>query len=169
MINLDLIRNRMDAMNLTTAGLADMCPVPKSTLERILNGSTANPGVQTIADIAAALHLSVDDIMGISVPASSGKASTYAPYSAELSANYRATIREQRMWLARLSTICIVLVIYNMFRWILDVSNPNIGWVRLEDANIVGVLAFFLIVFAIFLVVFLVKIILPSIKKNKQD
>lgn len=157
-------------MNLTVAGLADICPVPKSSLERILSGNTPNPGVQTMADIAVALHLSLDEIMGISVPASASSAgSNVFPYPAELSANYRTTIREQRAWLARISVVCIVLVVYNMFRWILDVSNPNIGWVRLEEANITGVLAFFLIVFAVFLIVFLGKIILPAIKKHKDE
>lgn len=170
MLNIDLIRDRMDALNLTTAGLADICPVPKSTLERILSGSTTNPGVQTMADIAVALHLSLDEIMGIAAPAVSAPARSisHATIPAELSGYYRATIRELRTWLARVSVVCVVLVIYNMFRWILDVSNPNIGWVRLEDANITGVLAFFLIVFAIILIVLLAKIILPAIQKHRD-
>lgn len=168
-INIDLIRSRMDALNLTTAALADICPVPKSTLERILSGSTTNPGVQTVADIAVALHLSMDEIMGIAAPAPTGQARSNAfSYPAELSGYYRATIRELRSWLARVSVVCIVLVIYNMFRWILDVSNPHIGWVRLEDAKVGGVLAFFLIVFAVALVALLVKIILPALQKHKD-
>lgn len=170
MINIDLIRDRMAALNLTTAALADICPVPKSTLERILSGSTTNPGVQTMADIAVALHISLDEIMGVAAPAPTGSARSNAfSYPAELSANYRTTIRVQRLWITRLSVICVVLMVYNMFRWILDVSNPNIGWVRLDDANITGVLAFFLITFAIFLIVFLAKIILPAIKKHREE
>ena len=51
----DIIRDiakRKDEMNITNQMLADASGVPKTTIDRVLRGDTANPSMQTVLDMA---------------------------------------------------------------------------------------------------------------------
>lgn len=149
-MNIDIIKEAMQEKDLNPRQLEAACGVPKSTLERILNGTTPNPGIITMCDIAVALGLSLDDIMGIeSGAASSSVQVVHHTHSAEVNMLYRSMISERDTRIKRLSIAVCVLVIYQMFRWMVDVSNPQLGWIRLDDANVVFVSIFLIVVFAL--------------------
>ena len=170
-MNIALIREVMEEREITTKQLAEDSAIPKSTLERILSGSTPNPTMQTAADIAVALNLSLDDIAGIEHPHEDVPAQQRVQHfhssSAEVTMLYRAMLRDKERWIKRLSIAVVVLVLYQMFRWLLDVSNPNVGWIRVASANANGALIFLLIAFIVAFVA-LLKFVLPFFLRGKS-
>ncbi len=54
--------------NLTTAEFAEKANLPVDTINKIRNGSTQNPNMDTLKRMAAALECSVDTLIGIDVP-----------------------------------------------------------------------------------------------------
>ena len=121
-MNLDLITAAMQERGLSPEQLANACAVSRPTIERILNGSTVNPGILTMSDIAVHLGLSLDDIMDMPRAQHSGPSR-----SAELSNLYRAVIHVKDLWIKRLSIACAVLVAWYMVCWLIDFSNPTVG------------------------------------------
>lgn len=61
-MGLEKIRTSMKIRNLTSEGLAEICGVPKSTIDKIMSGNTDNPKFKTIQAIANALCLTVDEL-----------------------------------------------------------------------------------------------------------
>ena len=169
MINLELIRETMREKGLTIPALMEICPVPKSTLERVLSGATANPQAQTLADIAVALGLSMDDIMGIPRPAESLPAQTthiIHSHNAEVNMLYRSMLLDRDTRIKRLTVAVVVLVLFQMFRWTVDVSNPQLGWIRLDEAN-TDYVSVFLIAVVVLASVF--AIVRYAVKNKKEE
>ena len=111
-MNTDLILAAMQQKHVSPDQLATSCSVSRSTIERILDGQTTNPGILTMSDICVSLDLSLDDIMDM--PRSAPAGSAGASHSAELSNLYRAVIHVKDGWIKRLSIACAVLVCFDM-------------------------------------------------------
>lgn len=58
----DILRAEKESQNITNREIADKTGIPESTVARILSGQTENPSFSNIADIAAVLGLSLDQI-----------------------------------------------------------------------------------------------------------
>lgn len=58
------IRALLDARGLTQSRVAELAGLPNETVNRIVKGTTKNPGVYTIARIAAALDVTVGSLLG---------------------------------------------------------------------------------------------------------
>lgn len=61
------IRNKMDAMKLTNQALADRSGVPLATVNRIVAGQTENPSIQNLTALAAALEMTLDEMVGLGI------------------------------------------------------------------------------------------------------
>ena len=61
------LRNRMDELGITNQELADKSGIPMATVSRIVAGQTENPNVQTLAALAVALEMSMDEAVGLVV------------------------------------------------------------------------------------------------------
>ncbi len=170
-MNLQLIRDAIQEKNLTLKQLEEISSVPKSTLERVINGSTPNPSFQTMSDIAVALGLSLNDIAGIEYAGdheSSGRVQVvHHSHSAEVNMLYRSMISERDLRIKRLTIAVVVLVAFQMFRWTLDVSNPQLGWIRLDDANTSFVSIFLIVAFALGMAGVLMRYFLKSYQKKE--
>lgn len=169
-MNIDLIREAMHEKEMNVRQLEAACGVPKSTLERILNGSTPNPGILTMTDIAVALGLSLNDIVGIEYDGDKGSGHVqvvHHTHSAEVNMLYRTMISERDSRIKRLSIAVIVLVAFQMFRWTLDVSNPNLGWIRLDDANTGAVSVFLIAAFILGCAALIARYVVKN-TRNKQ-
>lgn len=59
------LRNRMDELGITNQDLADKSGIPVATVNRIVAGQTENPNVQTLAALAVALEMSMDEAVGL--------------------------------------------------------------------------------------------------------
>lgn len=167
-MNIDLIKEAMQDKGITIDQLVELSAVPKTTLMRILRGETENPGVQTVADIATALGLSLNDIMGIECEDDHSRHVQVVHHAnnAKVELMYKTMIHERDQRIKKLSIAVTILVAYQMLRWMLDVSNPQLGWIRLEDANVGYVAAFLVVVFGV-VIAGLVWYIVRLGKKNK--
>lgn len=152
-MNLDLINEAMREKEWGPKMLSEVSGVPKTTIERVLNGTTPNPTFQTVTDVAVALGLSLNDIAGVEYGGDHGDKQhvqvVHHSGNAEVNMLYRSMIQERDQRIKKLSVAVTVLVLYQMFRWMLDVSNPQLGWIRLDDANITFVAIFLIVVFAL--------------------
>ena len=139
-MNIQLIIDAMQEKHVSPEQLSNSCGVSRPTIERILNGSTSNPGILTMCDICVSLGLSLDEIMDMPaaahgpVPGAAGPAQ-----SAELSNLYRAVIHVKDAWIKRLAIACAVLVGFDLLYLVLDIANPSAGWVTEQSSNVANV------------------------------
>lgn len=136
-MNTDLILAAMQQKHVSPDQLATSCSVSRSTIERILDGQTTNPGILTMSDICVSLDLSLDEIMDM--PRSAPPGAAGPSHSAELSNLYRAVIHVKDAWIKRLAIACAVLVGCNMFYWMLDIANPSAGWITAQSSGVANV------------------------------
>ena len=136
-MNTDLILAAMQQKHVSPDQLATSCSVSRSTIERILDGQTTNPGILTMSDICVSLDLSLDDVMDM--PRSAPAGSAGAAHSAELSNLYRAVIHVKDGWIKRLSIVCAVLVCFDMFYWIIDLANKSGGWITTQSSTVANI------------------------------
>ena len=136
-MNTDLILAAMQQKHVSPDQLATSCSVSRSTIERILDGQTTNPGILTMSDICVSLDLSLDDIMDMPRNAPPGAAGP--SHSAELSNLYRAVIHVKDGWIKRLSIACAALVCFDMFYWIVDLANMSGGWITSQSTTVANV------------------------------
>lgn len=164
-MNIQLIIDAMREKHVSPEQLSNSCGVSRPTIERILNGSTSNPGILTMCDICVSLGLSLDEIMDMpaaahgSVPGAAGSAQ-----SAELSNLYRAVIHVKDAWIKRLAIACTVLVGCNMFYWMLDIANPSAGWITAQSSNVANVCRVLVVVA---LIVGVISALIISAKNSK--
>ena len=136
-VNTDLIIAAMQQKHVSPDQLAASCSVSRSTIERILDGQTTNPGILTMSDICVSLDLSLDEIMDM--PRSAPPGAHGPAHSAELSNLYRAVIHVKDGWIKRLSVACAALVCFDMFFWIIDVANKSGGWVTSQSSTVANI------------------------------
>ena len=136
-MNTDLILAAMQQKHVSPDQLATSCSVSRSTIERILDGQTTNPGILTMSDICVSLDLSLDDIMDM--PRSDVAGSPGPAHSAELSSLYRAVIHVKDGWIKRLSIACAVLICFDMFYWIVDMANISGGWITTQSSTVANI------------------------------
>lgn len=158
MVDRDLIARTIKERGWTVKDFADASAIPKTTLDRILNGSTPNPGILTMRDIATALELPLGRLAGLTEEAidqgerhgeqGEGRSEATRLYNRML-LEKNARIAEMRRWLSVSVAINAALIIYQMLRWLIDVSNPDLGWIRLNDANVTFASVFLLVLFLV--------------------
>lgn len=136
-MNTELILAAMQQKHVSPEQLATSCSVSRSTIERILDGQTTNPGILTMSDICVSLGLSLDDIMDM--PRSAPPGAQGPAHSAELSNLYRAVIHVKDGWIKRLSIACAVLICFDMFYWLVDLANKSGGWITSQSSTVANI------------------------------
>lgn len=155
----------MQEKHVSPEQLSNSCGVSRPTIERILNGSTSNPGILTMCDICVSLGLSLDEIMDMPaaahgpVPGAAGPAQ-----SAELSNLYRAVIHVKDAWIKRLAVACTALVGFDLLYIVLDIANPSAGWVTEQSSNVANVCR---VLVVIALIVGVIASVVISTKNSK--
>lgn len=156
MVDRDLIARTIKERGWTVKEFADASAIPKTTLDRILNGSTPNPGILTMRDIATALELPLGRLVGLDkevIDHAETNGDRHDSANAEARLYNRmllernARIAEMRRWLSVSVAINAALIIYQMLRWLIDVANPDLGWIRLHDADLRFAGVFLLVIF----------------------
>ena len=154
----------MQEKHVSPEQLSNSCGVSRPTIERILNGSTSNPGILTMCDICVSLGLSLDEIMDM--PAAHGPVPGAAgpTQSAELSNLYRAVIYVKDAWIKRLAVACTALVGFDLLYILLDIANPSAGWVTDQSSNVANVCRVLVVVA---LIVGVIAALIISAKNSK--
>ena len=142
------------ALHFTNQMWSDASGVPKPTIDRIVRGDTANPSIQTILDMAAAVgytfsnHPEQPDAApsetGIKDPMTlhlinvyENRGRSYEERIKRNSAHYNMLLAEKNRWLKFSLSLNIILVVFICIVLLLDVTHPDIGWIReqLEGFN----------------------------------
>ena len=64
---IEKIKIRKEEKKMTNADIAKLSNIPLATITRIFNGSTPNPTFETVAHIAIAMGMSLDEVAGLKV------------------------------------------------------------------------------------------------------
>lgn len=162
-VNTDLIIAAMQQKHVSPDQLAASCSVSRSTIERILDGQTTNPGILTMSDICVSLDLSLDEIMDM--PRSAPPGAQGPAHSAELSNLYRAVIHVKDGWIKRLSIACAVLICFDMFYWLVDLANKSGGWITSQSSTVANICR---VAIVVALIVAVVAAIVLRSKKSRR-
>ena len=152
---LDGIIEKKKEKNLTSQQLADASNVPKSTIDRILRKETTNPTLQTILDMAAAVGYTFSNIKDESPAAPEAttikdpmvlhlirvyeaRGQSYEERIKRNTAHFNMLLAEKNRWLKYSLIANIILIVFICSILIIDVMNPDIGWIREHLAVITG-------------------------------
>lgn len=152
------IREAKRVSGFTNQQLADAANVPQSTVSKLLaSGCNGNPNAFYLAAICEVLGLSMDALMGISLPqdpdASGEKMRSLQVEVAhkeellqerskqidllrERSKLVEGGIRERRPVIYGLTGLCIILAMALMAYVVMDARNPTMGLIRSDGTNI---------------------------------
>ena len=152
------LKKRKTELGLTNRELATMSGVPYGTVCRLLSKENYTPNLQTLKDLAKALDVSIDDIVGLSEspketdlpaeeitqPSENDSSDPIEPAKTEerIEAVVSSAVRAYEMllderqrelenkdqWIKRLFVACCVLMGIIVGILILDILNPSIGF-----------------------------------------
>ena len=151
----DGIIARKNTIGMTNQQLADASSVPKTTIDRILRKETANPSMQTVLDLAAAVGYTFSNHpeqlpatpqeIGISDPMVKHLITVYEnrglAYEERIkrnTAHFNMLLAEKNRWLKFSMILNIILVAFICASLILDATLPDIGWIREQLEAISG-------------------------------
>ncbi len=98
------LKSLKDKSNMTAQQIADKSGIPLSTVTRILSGRTQDPTFSVVSAIVAALHGSLDALVGIDPPDA-------PPSDERLIRLYKEVISAKDKWLKRLAGALGVAVV----------------------------------------------------------
>lgn len=152
---IDGIIEKQKEKKLTNQQFADAAKTPKSTVDRIVRKETTNPTLQTILDMAAAVDYTFSNIKE-SPTAAPEEAKIKDPMVLHLihvyeergqayeerikrnTAHFNMLLAEKNRWLKYSLIANIILIVFICGILIIDVMNPDVGWVRDYLAAITG-------------------------------
>lgn len=135
---LDKIKAVKEERNITNAEIARLSNLPLPTITRIFNGSTPNPTFETLAQIAIALGVSLDEIAGLKTseapPIVTPVATTLNSY-VELLKEKDERIKElkeekEHKEKHKLAFVLACFITFVMIFLIVDVINGHFGYFR---------------------------------------
>lgn len=141
----DGIIQRKKEIGMTSQQLSDASGVPKSTIDRILRGDTPNPSLQTVLDLAASVGYSFgnhpdqpetpsvtvkDPMVSHMITVYENRGRAYEERIKRITAHFNMLLAEKNRWLKFSMTLNIIFVVFFGLVVILDVTNPDVGWVR---------------------------------------
>lgn len=146
---------KMKELGMTAQQLADKSNVPKSTVDRILRGDTANPLFQTILDLAAAVDYELFDspkpkpvqipiendaspylkhIIAMYERQLADKDASHAREMAKHERQHNLMTAEKNRWIKILAIIVGILGAGVVAILLIDILNPTVGWIRRDVA-----------------------------------
>ena len=134
---IDGINAKKNAVGMTNQQVSDASGVPKSTVDRVLSKRTENPTMQVILDIAGAVGY---EMGGASRPGSAEDC-TDNPYVREIISMYKHQIADLKLqhnrvtaekdrWIQTLAAILAIMGAGAVTILLLDMTNPEFGWIR---------------------------------------
>lgn len=128
---------------LTNQQIGELSGLSSTTVQRYLSGSIKDAPIETISRIIVAMGGEPNEILGISpTPADHSPeielyerliASLKERHAEELDrlqVSYADRIREYRKWVRILAIIVGLLILFIMILFLIDILNPDVGWIR---------------------------------------
>lgn len=144
---LKLLKSIKEEKHLSSGEIAKLSGIPQATISRIFSGVTPNPTFETIANIAIAMGVSLDELTGLKspeeppVPSQIEKTiNTYADLlnekeqrinekneTIQLLTDELKSQRKEKLRLSWLLGVCIAVILLIM---IFDILNGHLGYFR---------------------------------------
>lgn len=151
----DGIIARKNTIGMTNQQLSDASGVPKTTIDRILRRETANPTMQTVLDLAAAVGYSFSNHpeqlpaapqeIGITDPMIKHLISVYenrcTAYEERIKRNtshFNMLLAEKNRWIKFSLILNIILVVFICGILLYDITHLDRGWIQEQLAAITG-------------------------------
>lgn len=148
---IDGIITRKNTIGMTNQQLADASGVPKTTIDRVLRKETANPSMQTVLDLAAAVGYSFSNHpdqppatpaeLGIKDPmiqylinVYENQCLSYEERIKRNTAHFNMLLHEKNRWIKFSLVLNIILVVFVVAVLLYDVTHPDIGWFQRDMA-----------------------------------
>lgn len=144
---LEKLKKVKEQRKLTNAEIATLSAIPLATITRIFNGITPNPTFETVASIAMALGISLDELVGLKEPGEKpldSRIETTITSYAELLKEKEERFKEKEERIkelkaerdklqkekGKLFTLLVVMVSVIFFVLLFDVMNGHFGFIR---------------------------------------
>ena len=153
-ILIDEINKKKEELHLTNAQLSEKCDVVESTLTKILNHSSKNPGFNILTRIATSIGISVDEVLSRTIDKAVEKnaAATSIPAKMLVSQedkflnlfiethdkqinDLKEQISIKDRWIKALAAILIVCTLVFAFIAVYDITHPGAGLIRTAESG----------------------------------
>ena len=128
---------------LTNQQIGELSGLSSTTVQRYLSGTIKDAPIDTISKIIVAMGGEPKEILGISLPPMDRSAEIdlyervitslkerHAEALERLQVSYADRIREYRKWVRILAIIVGLLILVIMILFLIDILNPEVGWIR---------------------------------------
>ena len=128
---------------LTNQQIGELSGLSSTTVQRYLSGTIKDAPIDTISRIIIAMGGNPEEVLGISPPAPNRSAEIdlyerviaslkdrHAEELERMRITYAERIREYRKWVMTLAIIVGFLIIFIMSLLLIDILNPDVGWIR---------------------------------------
>lgn len=140
---------------MTNQQFSDASGVPKASIERIKRGDTANPTMDTILALSAAVGYSfsnhpeqlspIPDESKIRDPMTlhminyyERQAQAYEERIKRVTSHFNMLLAEKNRWIQTLSTMIGILIVGFISLLLMDIATPELGWFP-HDANAIAI------------------------------
>lgn len=152
---LDGIFQKQREIGMTNQQFSDASGVPKASIERIKRGDTANPTMDTILALSAAVGYSfsnhpeqlspIPDESKIRDPMTlhminyyERQAQAYEERIKRVTSHFNMLLAEKNRWIQTLSTMIGILIVGFISLLLMDIATPELGWFP-HDANAIAI------------------------------
>lgn len=128
---------------LTNQQIGELSGLSSTTVQRYLSGTIKDAPIDTISRIIVAMGGNPEEVLGISPPVSNRSAEIdlyerviaslkdrHAEELERMRITYAERIREYRKWVMTLAIIVGLLITFIMSLLLIDILNPDVGWIR---------------------------------------
>lgn len=118
-----------DAKGLTSQQLADLSGVSKSTIDRLLrNDQPGSINAQTLFDVADAVGYCIGGVE--EDPAIRRIITVYDARIRQTELDTHRSVKYLKRWNCIFAALCLILFSLIIIVLLIDVMNPNVGWIR---------------------------------------
>nr|DAG29120.1 MAG TPA: Regulatory protein-modification, helix-turn-helix, transcriptional regulato, DNA [Caudoviricetes sp.] len=126
----EICRDAKDAAHVTNQHIADETGLALNTVSQYLRGDTKHPSVYTVGPICRACSVDLNAYFNIKIPSEKNpddcSACTELAHAEQMQRIYERGLRVRSVTIMGL---CVILVLA-LVVLIIDLCNPNVGWVR---------------------------------------
>ena len=152
---LDGIFQKQREIGMTNQQFSDASGVPKASIERIKRGDTANPTMDTILALSAAVGFTFsnhpeqippvpsevqhkDPMVQHMINYYERQAQAYEERIKRVTSHFNMLLAEKNRWIQTLATMIGILIVGFISLLLMDIATPELGWFP-HDANAIAI------------------------------
>ena len=152
---LDGIFQKQREIGMTNQQFSDASGVPKATIERVKRGDTANPTMDTILAMSAAVGFTFsnhpeqippvppevqhkDPMVQHMINYYERQAQAYEERIKRVTSHFNMLLAEKNRWIQTLATIIGIMIVSFVSLLLMDIATPDLGWFP-HDASAIAI------------------------------